>query len=81
MKNDEIYFEIEGDDVVKHTPMFGMDDIYAPIYKTEVVMTKDIFQECYKKWIEPMHDLPKEDGKHEYTNEELAEAFCNGRGG
>ena len=29
-------------------PQFG-----EGIYKTELVMTKEIFQECYKKWIEP----------------------------
>ena len=26
------------------------------IYKVELVMTKDIFQECYKKWIENEKD-------------------------
>ena len=62
MKNDEIYFEIDGDDVVKHTPIF-VDDIHVPIYKTEVVMTKDIFQECYKKWIEPQAEQLIKEGK------------------
>jgi hypothetical protein len=23
------------------------------VYKTKLVMTKEAFQECYKKWIEP----------------------------
>ncbi len=48
----KIHFKIEGDVVVRYTPIPEMDPIYVPIYKTEVVMTKDIFQECYKKWIE-----------------------------
>lgn len=72
----EIYFE--DDAVVKYTPIFEAGE---NTYKVEVVMTKEIFQECYRKWIEPLGDLSKEDGKHEYTNEELAEAFRNGRGG
>ena len=46
----KIYFEVEGDVVFKHTPM---PTIGENIYKTEVVMTKEIFQECYKKWVEP----------------------------
>lgn len=32
-------------------PQYGKD-----IYKVELVMTKDIFQECYKKWIENEKD-------------------------
>ncbi len=46
----KIYFEVEDDVVIKHTPMLGIGE---NIYKTEVVITKEIFQECYKKWIEP----------------------------
>lgn len=46
----KIYFEVEDDVVIKHTPM---PEVGENIYKTEVVMTKEIFQECYKKWIEP----------------------------
>ena len=57
----KIYFEIEDDVVVKHTPVPGMDPIYTPIYKTEVVMTKEIFQECYKKWIESLGDVPEKE--------------------
>jgi len=30
------------------SPQYG-----AGVYKTQLVMTKEIFQECYKKWIEP----------------------------
>lgn len=46
----KIYFEVIDDVVRKHTPV---PEIGENIYKTEVVMTKEIFQECYKKWIEP----------------------------
>jgi len=44
----EIHFEVKGDVVVKYTPV---PEIGGNCYKTEVVMTKDIFQECYEKWI------------------------------
>lgn len=46
----KIYFEVDDDVVIKRTPM---PEIGENTYKTEVVMTKKIFQECYKKWIEP----------------------------
>ena len=42
----EIHFEVEGDVVFKYTPIGG------DLYQVESVMTKEIFQECYKKWIE-----------------------------
>jgi len=45
----KIYFEVEDDVVIKYTPMLETGE---NTYKTEVVMTKEIFQECYKKWIE-----------------------------
>ena len=44
----KISFEIVDDAVIKYTPM---PEIRENVYKTEVVMTKEIFQECYKKWI------------------------------
>ena len=47
----KIYFEVEDDVVIKYTPMSIM--MGEDTYKTEVVMTKEIFQECYKRWIEP----------------------------
>ena len=46
----KIYFEVVDNVVIKHTPR---PEIGENIYTTEVVMTKEIFQECYKKWIEP----------------------------
>lgn len=44
-----IHFEVEDDVVMKYTPM---PEIGENTYKTEVVMTKEIFQECYKRWVE-----------------------------
>lgn len=49
----EIHFEVQGDTVVKYTPI---PEAGENVYKTEVVMTKEIFQECYKKWVEPQED-------------------------
>lgn len=46
----EIHFEVKDDAVIKYTPM---PEIGEHCYKTEVVMIKETFQECYKKWIEP----------------------------
>lgn len=46
----KIYFEVNDDVVIKNTPM---PEVGENIYKSEVVMTKEIFKECYKKWIEP----------------------------
>lgn len=45
----EIYFKVKDDAVIKYIPM---PEIGKNFYKTEVVMTKEIFQECYKKWVE-----------------------------
>jgi len=45
-----ISFKVEGDVVIKYTPM---PEIGENTYKTDVVLTKEIFQECYKKWVEP----------------------------
>ena len=53
----KIYFEIEDDIVIKHTPI---PEIGENIYKTDVIMTKEIFQECYKKWIESQESEDKE---------------------
>ena len=53
----KIYFEVEGDVVIKYTPI---PEVGENIYKTEVVMNKEIFQECYKKWVEPQESEDKE---------------------
>ena len=52
-----IYFELKDDTVIKNTPM---PEVGENIYKSEVVMTKEIFKECYKKWIEPQESEDKE---------------------
>lgn len=54
----KIYFEVENDVVLKHTPM---PEIGENIYKTEIVMTKEIFQDCYKKWVEPQESEVRND--------------------
>ena len=46
----EIYFEVVNDVVIKNTPI---PEAGENVYRTEIVMTKEIFRECYKKWIEP----------------------------
>lgn len=46
----EPYFGVNDDAVIKVT---HMPEIGENIYKTEVVITKYIFKECYKKWIDP----------------------------
>ena len=53
----EPYFGVNDDAVIKVTPM---PEVGEYIYKTEVVMTKDIFKECYKKWIEPRESEGKD---------------------
>ena len=45
----KIYFEVEDDVVIKYTPMSIM--MGEDSYKTDVVMTKEIFQECFRKWV------------------------------
>ena len=56
----KIYFEVEDDVVIKYTPM---PEAGENIYKTEVVMNKEIFQECYKKWVEPQESEGQTDGR------------------
>ena len=53
----KMYFEVEDDVVIKYIPM---PEIGEDVYKSKVVMTKKIFQECYKKWIEPQERNDKE---------------------
>ena len=53
----KIYFGVKDDVVIKYTPMPEAGEY---CYKNEVVMTKEIFQECYKKWIESQESEDKE---------------------
>ena len=54
----KIFFKVENDVVVRHTPV---PEIGINIYKTDVVMTKDTFQECYKKWIEDKEKMTNQE--------------------
>ena len=58
----DIHFEVEGDVVVKYTPIPIIGKTHD--YKVEAVMTKEIFQECYKKWIES----PESEVKNEHVH-------------
>lgn len=51
-ESDAISFKVDGDVVVKYEYTFGPRD-GATKYKAKTVMTKEIFQECYEKWIKP----------------------------
>lgn len=51
------YFEVEDDVVIKYIPV---PEVGENIYTTEVVMTKEIFQECYNKWVEPQESEDEE---------------------
>ena len=53
----KVLFDIEGDVLIKSTPMI---EIGENVYKDEVVMTKEIFQECYKRWIAAPESESKE---------------------
>ena len=45
-----------GDKLFAYTPLPQYGD---GICKVQLVMTKEIFQECYKKWIEPQESEDK----------------------
>lgn len=53
----KIYFEVEDDVVIKHTPM---PEIGENIYNIEPVMDKDTFIKCYEMWVEPKESEDKE---------------------
>lgn len=44
-------FELIDDAVVKNTPLFGLGNSDLCGYEREVIMTKELFIECYNKWI------------------------------
>ena len=43
--------EFENDELYLRTPLRQYGE---GIYDTRLVMTKEIFQECYKRWIDPL---------------------------
>jgi len=47
---DEQYFEFQDDKLYAYTPLPQYGE---SICKEDLVITKDIFRECYKRWIEP----------------------------
>lgn len=53
----KVLFEIEDDVVIKYTPEPAMGE---NIYRSEVVMDKETFQECYKRWIAPQESEDEE---------------------
>lgn len=46
----------QDDEVYVYTPLPQYGE---GIYDVRLVMTKDIFQECYKRWIEPAESEDK----------------------
>ena len=55
MDKEELRF-VDGE-LFNYTPLPQFGD---GIYKVQLVMTKEIFQECYKKWVEPQEGEGKE---------------------
>ena len=45
-------FQFDDDKLLIYTPLpqYGAD---TKMYEVRLIMTKEIFQECYKRWIEP----------------------------
>lgn len=62
----EIFYAVENDAVIKYTPMPQTGEYVS--FKSEVVMTKKIFQECYVKWVE-YELLQKNKAKSEVRND------------
>ena len=48
----ETEFHFEDDKLVRDTPMPGVPGTY----KSDVIMTKDVFIKCYQEWIEDKKD-------------------------
>lgn len=44
----EVYFTFEGDVLVKNTPCPQLGE---NVYKTEIVIDKETFLECMKRWM------------------------------
>lgn len=44
--------EIKDDKVYAFTPIYG----HGNFYERQIIMTKEIFQECYKRWIKESND-------------------------
>lgn len=49
---------IENDKLVRKTRIYN-DEYKAPVYKTEVVITKEEFLECFNEWVvKPLRENP-----------------------
>jgi len=51
MSEEELRFDDDKLFAYKPLPQYG-----GRIYEVQLVMTKEIFQECYKKWIKPQEE-------------------------
>ena len=58
MNEEELMFA--NDKLFVCTPLPQYGDGICAVQKVQLVMTKKIFQECYKKWIEPQESEDKE---------------------
>jgi hypothetical protein len=54
MAKEELRFD--DDKIYRYTPLLVFGD---DVGKIELIMTKEIFIECYKKWIEPQAEREK----------------------
>ena len=43
--------EFDDDKLFVYTPLPQYSDGISEVHKVQLVMTKEIFQECYKRWI------------------------------
>ena len=46
---DTYYITFDGDELFIEVPMFSGSDIVG--YKRQLIMTKELFVQCYEKWI------------------------------
>ena len=71
----EIRFEVKDDALIKNT---FISEMGGNTCKSEVVLTKEIFQKCYEKWINPQgtqeSDVEKSCTNCKYLNKER---ICN----
>ena len=50
--NDNQNFTFDGDELYRNTKL--PEEVYGKdMYKFSLIMTKEVFQECYNRWIKP----------------------------
>ena len=64
MNEEELRFD--DDKLFAYTPLPQYGD---GIYKVQLVMTKEIFQECYKKWIKSQENEEKYEQSSQWKNQ------------